>query len=74
MDLVLEFKDDVMVIDYKTSLVDPRDLLGHAQSHGYRAQLKQYMAALEDMYVGKTILGGIWYARPGLLLEISHDA
>ncbi|MEI8026284.1 MAG: UvrD-helicase domain-containing protein [Pseudomonadota bacterium] len=74
MDLVLEFKDEVMVIDYKTSLVDPEQLRIHAQSHGYVTQLRQYMAALEEMYVGKTILGGIWYARPGLLLEIGNDA
>lgn len=74
MDLVLEFKNEVMVIDYKTSLVDPEQLLIHAQSHGYISQLRHYMAALAEIYIGKTILGGIWYARPGLLLEIRNDA
>jgi ATP-dependent helicase/nuclease subunit A len=73
MDLVLEFEDEVMVIDYKTSNVIADQVGSHALSHGYVNQLRHYMEALKVMYSGKKILGGLWYARPGQLWEIQND-
>jgi ATP-dependent exoDNAse (exonuclease V) beta subunit len=40
MDLVLEFGDEVMVIDYKTSNVISDHVGSHALSHGYVNQLR----------------------------------
>jgi len=69
IDRLVEFEQEFWVLDYKsTESVSTANLAQAAQPH--RAQLENYMAAMQSLFSGKQMKGGLIF-KGGLLFEIS---
>ena len=67
LDRVVEFDDEVWVLDYKTGSYS--NVVGTALESEYRSQIEAYCDALRGVYAEKTVRGGLLFAD-GLRLEI----
>lgn len=61
IDRLVEFDDEVWVLDYK--LGDPED------ADRYRAQMREYRAAMQAVYAGKSVRCALLFAN-GVLHEL----
>jgi ATP-dependent helicase/nuclease subunit A len=61
IDRVVEFSDDIWVLDYKTSDVADQDDL-EAAARPYRKQLDEYCAAVSKLMPGKTVKSGLIFS------------
>ena len=70
IDRVVEFDDEVWVLDYKTGeRVTADDLAACAAP--YRKQVREYCAALREIYRGKPVRGALVFGN-GLLYEVAN--
>jgi ATP-dependent helicase/nuclease subunit A len=68
IDRLVEFEHEIWVLDYKsTESASAGNLAQAAQPH--RAQLENYMAAMQSLFSGKQMKGGVIF-KGGLLFEI----
>jgi ATP-dependent helicase/nuclease subunit A len=67
LDRVIEFDDEVWVLDYKTGSYS--DVVGTALESEYRSQIEAYCDALKRVYAGKRVRAGLLFAD-GLRVEI----
>jgi len=68
IDRLVEFEHEIWVLDYKsTEPASPETLSQSAQPH--RAQLKKYMQAMQTLFPGKQMKGGLIF-KAGQLFEI----
>jgi len=68
IDRVVEFAEDIWVLDYKTGdVADPDNL--EAATRPYRAQLDEYRAAISKLMPGKPVKAALIFAG-GLLFEL----
>jgi len=69
IDRLVEFEQEIWVLDYKsTESASAAELAQAAQPH--RAQLKNYMVAMQSLFSGKQMKGGVIF-KGGLFFEIS---
>ena len=61
MDRVVEFDDEIWILDYKTGDSVDEDNLAEA-AHPYRAQLKEYCAALGELFPQKPVKSALIFA------------
>ena len=72
IDRLVEFENEMWVLDYKsTETATDATLIQAAQPH--RAQLKNYMAAMQALFPGKQMHGGLIF-KGGSLFEIAGSA
>ena len=62
IDRLVEFDDEVWVLDYKTG--------DQAQPARYRAQMQEYRAAMQTVYAGKKVRCAVLSAD-GTLIEVN---
>ena len=68
IDRLVEFEQEIWVLDYKsTETTNPTTLAQAAKPH--RAQLKSYMQAMQTLFPGKQMKGGLIF-KTGLLYPI----
>ncbi|MDP1680244.1 MAG: UvrD-helicase domain-containing protein [Burkholderiales bacterium] len=69
IDRLVEFETEIWVLDYKsTEAATPATLAQAAKPH--RAQLQNYLAAMQSLFPGKQMKGGLIF-KSGLMFEIS---
>jgi ATP-dependent helicase/nuclease subunit A len=72
IDRLVEFKNEIWVLDYKsTETATDATLTQAAQPH--RAQLKNYVAAMQSLFPDKQMKGGLIF-KGGLLFEMAGRA
>jgi len=72
IDRLVEFDNEIWVLDYKsTEAATQATLVQAARPH--RAQLKNYVAAMQALFPGKQMYGGLIF-KGGLLFEIVGSA
>ncbi len=72
IDRLVEFENEMWVLDYKsTETATDATLIQAAQPH--RAQLRNYMAAMQALFPGKQMHGGLIF-KGGSLFEIAGSA
>ena len=68
IDRLVEFEQEIWVLDYKsTESASAENLAQAAQPH--RAQLESYMTAMQSLFSGKQMKGGVIF-KSGLFFEI----
>ena len=71
IDRLVEFENEIWVLDYKST--EPATTATLAQSATpHRAQLNRYIAAMQSLFSGKQIKGGVIF-KGGLWFEISSQ-
>lgn len=70
IDRLVEFENEIWVLDYK-STESPNEATLSQAAKPHRAQLKNYMGAMQTLFSGKQIKGGVIF-KGGLMFEIDN--
>ena len=69
IDRLVEFENEIWVLDYKATETATEATLTQA-AHAHRAQLNNYLTAMQTLFPGKQMKGGLIF-KAGLLFEIN---
>lgn len=65
IDMLVEFDEEVWIVDYKTDHVANFELEGSMLRRRYEIQMKYYLQAMKDLYPSKKVTAHVYFMRVG---------
>lgn len=69
IDMLVEFDNEVWIVDYKTDHVNNFELEESMLRRRYDIQMKYYLQAMADLYPGKKVTAHVYFMRVGRVVE-----